>query len=188
MDLSPISCVVLAGGRSTRMGSDKRFLLMRGKTWLANAVDLLQSLQVSDQPVLVSGDVEGFRCVPDLEPGQGPLMGLYSVMKFLWNEDPRERWLLAIPVDMPYLSRSALDPLVVAARTVDGSVMAFAEHELPIILLVNPRTIEQVGQILEGEPRWRSFRQLHQVVKTHWLNEVEAGVGKEEFSNINSFC
>ena len=73
-------CVILAGGRSRRMGQDKALLKMGNETFLAHLIDLYSP----DYPVYVSlAEPESFphpgaEEIVDLRPGRGPLAGLES--------------------------------------------------------------------------------------------------------------
>ncbi len=85
----PASAVVLAGGESRRMGRDKALLDVGGRPLIARLVDRLDEL--FDEIVIGagrSGDY-GFLGRPvlaDLEPGQGPLMGIASCLESLGHD------------------------------------------------------------------------------------------------------
>ena len=68
--------MVLAGGKSRRMGRDKLQLMIGGKPLLVRACLALASQ--CDEILVVGGYApDGVRCVPDLRPGgQGPLAGI----------------------------------------------------------------------------------------------------------------
>ncbi|HEU4968946.1 molybdenum cofactor guanylyltransferase [Sphingomonas sp.] len=70
---------VLAGGRSSRFGSDKALAVWRGKPLLAHAADAL--VAQCGAVVIVGRDVAGFTCVPDWPaPDRGPLGGLAGAL------------------------------------------------------------------------------------------------------------
>lgn len=99
-----ITGVILAGGLSSRFGSDKAQALYCGHSFISLAYDLLKS--ICDE-VIISGQshnlsVEGLVCMPDITPG-GPMAGIASVIKQL-----DAQWLLIIPCDMPLLTRQVL--------------------------------------------------------------------------------
>ena len=72
--------VVLAGGQSSRMGSDKANLILKNKTLLQNACELLTAAGASD--VLISRNVQSATAqyIADIYPGSGPLGGIYSTL------------------------------------------------------------------------------------------------------------
>jgi molybdopterin-guanine dinucleotide biosynthesis protein A len=99
-DLSPQSClyidgrwavrpraaaILLAGGRSTRMGRDKGLLPIDGTPLVARVVDQLKavfsvcllSVRNADHPY----GFLGLEAVPDEQPGRGPLMGILSGLR-----------------------------------------------------------------------------------------------------------
>ena len=79
-----ICAVILAGGKSRRMGQDKAFIDIDGRT-LVEIMTERASLS-ADKVFISAGNPELFRflpfqVVPDIYPGQGPLSGLHAVMK-----------------------------------------------------------------------------------------------------------
>ena len=65
--------IVLAGGRSTRMGTDKADLLIDGRTFLETQVRKLRHLGAGE--ILISGrssSLPGTRSVPDLDQRRRP--------------------------------------------------------------------------------------------------------------------
>ncbi|MES2624408.1 MAG: molybdenum cofactor guanylyltransferase [Pseudomonadota bacterium] len=105
---------VLAGGKSLRMGQNKAQLSLEGGTLLDRAVELLKS--AGAEPILISGQVDGYKTIPDLLPNSGPLGGLYSTLDYIRNSyglDGSE--LVLIPVDMPMLKVESIQKLLEAA-------------------------------------------------------------------------
>ncbi len=98
--------VVLAGGESRRMGKNKAFLEMDGKTLLERSLEVLDDVC---EEVLISCrdyymyDHYGFETVPDLIKGQGPMGGLYAVL-----QQAKYDYLFIVACDMPFLSGKAI--------------------------------------------------------------------------------
>lgn len=93
--------VVLAGGRSSRMGRDKALIEWDGATLLDRAIDLLRP---HCREVLVLGDpvkhtAKHATVIADEVPGQGPLGGLVTAMK-------RARYvrMLVLACDLPLVN------------------------------------------------------------------------------------
>lgn len=94
-----VTGVVLAGGKSRRMGQDKASLILEGRTLLERQAEKMRALGIAD--ILISGkdaQIPGVRFVPDCVPGCGPLGGLYSC--FLTARCPH---CLVLSVDTPLI-------------------------------------------------------------------------------------
>lgn len=93
--------VVIAGGKSTRMGQDKALLEIAGLTQLERCKQLLR--EAGCQQIYVSrNSADG---IVDRLPERGPLGGLSSVLHTLELASQR---LLIVPIDMPLLTADAL--------------------------------------------------------------------------------
>lgn len=97
--------LILAGGLSSRMGSDKASLMIEGRTLLQRTGVALRT--VGAEIVAVSGDRPGG--IPDRWPRSGPVGGIASAAEYLPDGE-----LLVVPVDMPWLSHAVLEPLLAA--------------------------------------------------------------------------
>lgn len=103
-----LSAILLAGGKSSRMGRDKAMLPFRGMTLLEWQAQKLRGLGIGD--IMLSGSrggVEGVRVIPDEYPGRGPLSGLHACMKAARNPD-----CLVLSVDVPLVPPQALAELI----------------------------------------------------------------------------
>ena len=99
--------VLLAGGKSRRMGQDKRFLELEGRTLLERALAVLEAL-FSEVIVVVAEpapQLSGLRhrVVTDLIPNCAALGGLYTGLSFAGQ--PR---VFAAGCDMPFLDPAAI--------------------------------------------------------------------------------
>ncbi len=114
--------LLLAGGKSSRMGQDKRFLLFQGQTLVERSLSLLKNIG-SDQ-VLISGDLAGYESITDLLPECGPLGGLHAVVHHIELQSGLDKegrdYLLVIPVDMPYLDEQCLKTLLAGIGETDA--------------------------------------------------------------------
>lgn len=77
-----ITGVVLSGGKSTRMGTDKAMVLYKGKPLLKNAIDIIEP--VCDEILVSSSNKEhhkmGYTMVADKYKDIGPIGGIYSAL------------------------------------------------------------------------------------------------------------
>ena len=112
MALRDLTAFILAGGNSTRMGTDKAFVMFGGRTLLARALEVCRTI-TSD--VRVVGDRKKFApfapVVEDVFPGCGPLAGIHAAMR-----DSETDWNVVLAVDLPFISPALLLFLVAQAR------------------------------------------------------------------------
>lgn len=113
-----LSGFVLAGGRSRRMGTDKAFLQLDGRTLLARVLDLLGALTPQ---VGIVGPAAKFTAyglvIEDVYAGRGPLAGIHAALTSSTTE-----LNLIMAVDLPLVTESLLRFLVEQARASDAVV------------------------------------------------------------------
>ena len=115
-----VSAFILAGGSSSRMGSDKALLEWNGQPLLLRAARLLDPLVAS---VTVIGDPArytalGLTVVPDDVPNLGPLGGIATALR-----SSRMPWNLVVGCDLPYLTAAWLEFLVSRALASRADVL-----------------------------------------------------------------
>jgi molybdenum cofactor guanylyltransferase len=107
-----LTVFILAGGKSTRMGTDKAFVDYGGRTLLARSLDLARSV-ASD--VRIAGSKEKFAAfapvVEDVIRNCGPLGGIHAALR----ASPSELNLV-LAVDVPFVSSAFLQYLIKQAR------------------------------------------------------------------------
>ena len=148
--------LVLAGGRSTRMGQDKGLLEWHGKPQREYLVELLESAgletYVSCRPDQVS-DLSRFKLVVDRVEDQGPLGAIHSA--FL--QDPTSAWLV-VACDMPLVNMETL-VFLAQHRRPDFSATAFRAPAFtdgspdPLFAIWEPAIAELVTQRLNENLR-----------------------------------
>jgi len=146
--------VVLAGGRSMRMGRDKATLSWQGRPLLEHMKALL--LATGAAQVVVSGEQPDHDGVADPCPRQGPLGGLHGVAQALGD-----RQLLVVPVDMPALTRDLLARLLDAAP---AACVILAGHHLPMRMTLDAASRGLLAEWLQDPSGPRSLRAFQQAL------------------------
>lgn len=101
-----VTGVLLAGGKSRRMGQDKRFLSVGTDTLYERSLAVLRAVfeqvvvVVAQDSPLIESDVPVLR---DLIPDCGSLGGLYTGLKQVGSE-----WVFAVACDMPFLDQATV--------------------------------------------------------------------------------
>ncbi|KAA0214244.1 molybdenum cofactor guanylyltransferase [bacterium] len=158
--------LVLAGGLATRMQGEKALRMLRGRTLLEHASELLRphcgAVAVStgarrlDLP-------SGLTALPDLPPyvQQGPLAGIHAG---LVHAARRHERLLVLACDLPLIPPALLELLV---EKLDAADVVFCEHGgQPEPLVCALRTAAMIGPVegalaagrLKVVPLWRAAR------------------------------
>lgn len=106
--MAVISAFILAGGRSTRMGRDKAFLELGGRSLLERALALGRSVAAHVAIVGERAKFVSFAPVaPDIYPDCGPLGGIHAALSGSNTE-----LNLILAVDMPLVNSRFLEYLI----------------------------------------------------------------------------
>lgn len=173
---------VLAGGQSSRMGKDKRFLKFKGKSFLEKSCDLLaQTLNLEKSEIIILGNIEGVKCIKDENIGFGPLEGIRCLLKEKINCDA----FLVVPVDMPLLNQETIELLINNFLSCSDKIDAvlFEQSELPVILRNSVRVQSVVEYLIDQEnSQRRSFKELYHMLS---VNKIDVLIA-DNLDNINN--
>lgn len=108
-----VTGVVLAGGKSSRFGTNKALAVWSDETLLQHAINRLRPLCAS---LLISAEASNYpnideRFIADILPERGPLGGIYSVLRQV--DTP---YVLCLTCDMPLIGDEVLNQLLNAAN------------------------------------------------------------------------
>jgi molybdopterin-guanine dinucleotide biosynthesis protein A len=180
-----VTVFILAGGRSSRMGSDKALLSFGGRTLLERA---LQTAAVVAQKIVIVGPKERYAAfgdvTEDIYAGCGPLGGIHAALAAS-NTDLN----LILSVDMPLMTSSFLAWLLQKTQAAeDLIVVPDARGGLQPLCAVYRR---QVRGIAEQALRNGDYKigKLFALVPTCYLSEqeiMESGFSTTIFSNVNT--
>ncbi len=193
---SSASAIVLAGGRSRRLGQDKRRLRVFGPdqpTLLERTVNT--ATQLCADVVVVLNDPESWphlpgRLVPDLYADGGPLGGIYSGLQAAQFETA-----LVLACDMPFLNPALLQAMLARPGEYDvlmprslGTQRTRNAHAVePLHAVYRRSCLAPIQQLLEqGE---RQVTALLDVVRVAFMEPDEIRCYDPEgrsFVNINT--
>ncbi len=165
------SVVILAGGKSSRLGKDKSFLLVDGQPLVARVVEKLSLLSddlvvVTNNPVRYEPLALPARLVPDERRGEGSLMGLYSGLKAA-----RHSQVLAVACDMPFLSLPLLRYMLPLAEGHDVVIPRVRGYLEPLHAVYSTTCLPAMARLLaEGQHQIIAF--FHEV-QVRYVEEDE---------------
>lgn len=166
------SGIILAGGRSQRMGRDKALLVLDGRTLIQRVVDALGTL--CDELVIATNMPDryanlGLKMVPDVFPDAGSLGGLYAGLSAA-SQEPA----VAVACDMPFLNAGLLCYLVDLAADADAVVPDLSQTTSATPASTDPRPM---AKYLDLHP-------LHAVYGRACLAAIEAQVKANDLRMI----
>lgn len=139
--MTDVTALVLAGGKSSRMGCDKLLLELNGLTMLEGACAFARTL--TDKVLVAAGSKthfnalpEGCRAVYDETPGLGPLGGLCAGLGAAETE-----YVLVFAGDMPNLSPEAAAQLYAAIGSADICLFQKDGRPEPLFALYRRRVL-----------------------------------------------
>lgn len=110
---SDCAAFILAGGKSTRMGTDKAFVTLHGRTLLERALGLVGAVTADVRIVGAASKFEQFASiVEDIFPNCGPLGGIHAALRFSASD-----LNLILAVDVPFVPPSLFLHLLEQARS-----------------------------------------------------------------------
>lgn len=137
------TAIILAGGKSSRMGTNKAVLPLGGQPVIERLVAELQ--KVTGNIVVScgqSGDYAelGLPLLPDIYPKCGPLAGLHAGL----TASPH-RWNLVVSCDMPFVNASLAQYLAKQALELEGRGVEECDRAIEAII---PRVNGQIHPLL----------------------------------------
>jgi molybdopterin-guanine dinucleotide biosynthesis protein A len=145
---------VLAGGASSRMGRNKAFLTLDGRTLLEIAVTAVRDAAGS---VTIIGSPEvyghlGFPVIPDRRTNAGPLAGIETALTHA-----TAGWCLILACDMPRITPSALSRILdeTQARPDAGCILPESAdgHLEPLCAAYHKRLLPVISEALDAGTR-----------------------------------
>jgi molybdopterin-guanine dinucleotide biosynthesis protein A len=153
-----LSAVILAGGRSSRLGRDKSLLVLDGQPLIVRTVQTLACL--SEDLVVVTNDPDRYaplslpaRLVPDEARGVGSLMGIYSGLRAA-----RHSYAIVVACDMPFLNVALLRHMAALAEDYDVVIPRIDGLLEPLHAVYGKACLRVMAELLQdGRHKIRAF-------------------------------
>ena len=186
--LVDVTGVLIAGGKSLRMGRDKRFLKVNGESVFDRTLSLLMDTFVETVVVLAepieSLEVRGCRVVYDVIPNAGSLGGLYTGL--LAASQPR---IFAVACDMPFLHAEVIRYMVSCDETADVVVAELGGRFQPMHAVYSKRCSLFLKAMAERQDLKIQKLFQREELRVTVLCEKQLsslGAGLRSFQNINT--
>lgn len=172
-DITSITGVILAGGKSTRIGASKPQLEIGKVHLIDRVVDTLSQFTSSilivtseDQESLAESATAGARRVKDIYPGKGPLGGIYTGLMYA-----ETGYSLVVGCDMPFLNSGLIRYLIDGASGFAAVAPKFGWMIQPLHSIYSKSCMPSIEALLR-ENQLQIIR-LFDLVNTRFVEEKE---------------
>jgi len=183
-----MTSIILAGGKSLRLGRSKFLETIEDKSLIQWVVDRLAVL--STEIIIATARGEAIPCssaveiktVADIYPGKGPLAGIYSGL--MASSSPRA---IVVGCDTPFLSTGLLEYMTQTSPTFDIAVPRIKDKVEPLCAVYSKNCLAPIQDLLERNEL--QIIKLFSMVKVKYVGEDEIDSFDPEhlsFFNINS--
>jgi len=183
-----MTSIILAGGKSSRLGRSKALQAIGGKSLIQWVIDHLAIL--STEIIIATAHGEAIPCssavkiktVADIYPGKGPLVGIYSGL--IASSSSRA---IVVGCDTPFLSAGLLEYMTQICSTFDIVVPRIKNKLEPLCAVYSKNCSGLIQGLLEQDEM--RIRKLFSMVKVKYVEEDEINRFDPEhlsFFNINS--
>ena len=176
-----ITGIILSGGQSTRMGTDKALIQFNGKTLLENAIEICKP--VCHEIIISSNNPDhetfGYQVVPDEIKNCGPISGIYSCLK-----KSTMNWNFFISVDSAFVTEDFVQFLISETGEFDAVVPIHENGKEPLVALYHKNCLPVIHEKIELKDY--KMHNLLNVLNTKFIN-VDSWVKKYPsiFKNLN---
>jgi molybdopterin-guanine dinucleotide biosynthesis protein A len=146
-----LTAIILAGGKSSRMGQDKAFIPWKGKPFIEHSIAAAEKVA---SRVILSGDTPrllefGLEVIKDVQKGKGPVYALASCFSQVKTENA-----LVLSCDVPQVSASDLEYLIQNHESgVDVTCYAYDGKVMPLVGVYSSSSFDAFKNAVEGEER-----------------------------------
>jgi molybdopterin-guanine dinucleotide biosynthesis protein A len=179
-----ITGFVLAGGKSSRFGTEKGLFAWRGLPLVTYSLSLLEDFCSRVYINTLNHDYEAFgkQIVADEHTDMGPLAGIAACLKF--SQTP---WNFFLPCDMPLIPAGLIQHILTFRRGNEAVIpLDFNQLPEPLIGVYHKRALSTAEEKLkQGHPRMTDFLAT---IKTAYIPTPKAFIqsNPHAFANMNS--
>ena len=167
------SCIILAGGKSLRLGHDKVLEKVGNSSLIEQVISRIDSL--SKEIIIVTAEKRTFlelkgnpklKYVSDIFPGKGSLGGIYTGLVA-----SNSHYNLVLAADMPFLNQSLLCYMIEIADGFDFVLPRIGKFYEPLHAIYSRNCISPMESLLKRERR--VIIELFDYVKVKYIEEKE---------------
>ena len=151
VDKKHITGIILSGGKSSRMGTDKGFLTLNGKHFVQYSIDALKPLV--SEIIIVSDhnkyNTLGYRRITDTIKNEGPVAGILAGL-----EASKTKYNIVLSCDIPLIHSEILQKLLIEADAENDIIQIESQGKsMPLIALYKKSCATIFKTLIEQDER-----------------------------------
>lgn len=183
-----VTGIILAGGESKRMGTEKALIQLSGKTLIEKTAHIFKEL--FPETIIISKDpgrfkMTGCRELADKSTERGAMIGLLTAL-----EATEREFIFTAACDMPFLNAPSISLIVNSGKGFDVALPCSGGHTHPLHALYSRRCLETMTQSFErGEKSLNRFIKSLPPDRVRLISDEELSVvdpEKESLLNMNT--
>jgi molybdopterin-guanine dinucleotide biosynthesis protein A len=140
---------ILAGGKSSRMGRDKSFVLFQGRPMIEGVKERVSGL--GDELILITNKPTeyahlGLPMFSDVYPDHGSLGGIFTAVHYAAHP-----YTLVVACDMPWLNRPLLNYMISLRETADVVVPRWQKYPEPLHAVYSKACLAPIEENLQAQ-------------------------------------
>lgn len=182
---SDITGVILAGGKSSRMGTNKSFLKIGNQTIIERIADLMKS--VFSEVILITNTPEEYPFLnlptfEDIYKWKGPLAGIHSALVHSKTEK-----IFVLSCDVPLMSKEMIEYIVEYNSDKPIIFCEAAGYHQPLVGVYSKVILSEVEDFISTtEVSDKSFHHFLKSVEAEIIHPEKLSFYKDElFFNVN---
>jgi molybdopterin-guanine dinucleotide biosynthesis protein A len=180
-----ITTVIMAGGKSSRMGLDKSFVPLLGQPMIEHVLAQVQGL--GDELILITNKPDDYAYLQlptfgDIYPDKGPLGGLHAALR-----RARQPYILVVACDMPWLNRPLLEHMASLRHTADAIVPRWRQFPEPLHAIYSQACLAPIEENLKRDQL--KIVRFYGRVRVRYLEQAEIArfdPAGRSFQNVNT--
>jgi molybdopterin-guanine dinucleotide biosynthesis protein A len=182
-----VTGVLLAGGKSLRMGQDKRYLIVGKQTLLERGLGVLRSM-FHEILVVIAQDSPPLkidaRVVRDLVPDCGSLGGIYTGLT-----QATTPYIFTVACDMPFLNQAVIAQFTDRRDTADIVMARLAARLHPMHALYSKKCLPAMEQMIAAQQLKIQGLLSHSSLRVQYITEADLlsiDPSWRSFHNVNT--
>lgn len=178
-----ITGVILAGGKSSRMGTDKGILELNGKKIIEHIIFSIRP--VVDEIIIISNtnnyDYLGLKVYRDIIKECGPLAGIHTALTYSSTEKN-----LVVSCDIPFINSDLLSYIVDNAGRCEVAIPVHKGNTEPLCAIYSKKCTGRFEELISKNELKLHNVFHHFITKEIFISEKQSFYDSKLFVNINT--